>query len=50
MFAVNMLTGTENGKTYTLGEVQDYLQEAGFELGPLVDLNPQARMQIGVKP
>jgi cyclopropane fatty-acyl-phospholipid synthase-like methyltransferase len=30
VFAVNMLVNTENGRTYTFGEVRRWLSDAGF--------------------
>ena len=30
MFAVNMLTSTQGGQTYSFNEVQDGLEQAGF--------------------
>jgi precorrin-6B methylase 2 len=32
LFAVNMLVGTERGKSYTTGEIEKMLKDAGFEV------------------
>jgi ubiquinone/menaquinone biosynthesis C-methylase UbiE len=50
MFALNMLLGTRAGRTYTLSEMRDYLAGAGFCYEKLIDLTPQARMAVAVKP
>jgi len=49
MFAVNMLTGTDSGGCYTVGETREWLESAGFGHHCLVDISPQARMLVGVK-
>ena len=50
MFAVNMLTGTAEGGCYTYEEVRGYLRDAGFECEESLDLSPQDRIVMGVKP
>jgi SAM-dependent methyltransferase len=35
LFAVNMLAGTERGRTYTAGEIAGWLDAAGFEPSPV---------------
>jgi len=50
MFAVNMLVGTSSGGCYTASEVKSWLDDAGFSYERQVDLTPQARMIIAVKP
>lgn len=50
MFAVNMLTGTDSGGCYTKSQTKKWLESAGFRDEKLVDISPQARMVVGVKP
>lgn len=42
LFAVNMLAGTERGRTYTAGEISSWLAEAGFEPQPAVEAAERA--------
>jgi len=50
MFAVNMLTGTDSGGCYTVSEIKKWLESAGFRQEKIVDISPQARMVVAVKP
>lgn len=50
VFAVNMLVGTTGGKSYTEGETRSLLSRAGLEPGAMIDISPQARILVGVKP
>lgn len=50
MFAVNMLVGTANGRSYSLDEVRAWLADLGFGDGvTVVEISPQARVVIGTK-
>ena len=44
MFAVNMLTGTARGRTYTEGEIAGWLREAGFEPQPSEVVAPRTSL------
>jgi hypothetical protein len=44
MFAVNMLTGTERGRTYTAAEISAWLEEAGLRPEPVVEVAPRTQL------
>ncbi|MCC6488664.1 MAG: methyltransferase domain-containing protein [Candidatus Hydrogenedentes bacterium] len=50
LFALRMLVSNGEGDTYSFGEVAEWTQEAGFTSGRLIDLSPQSRLWIAVKP
>ncbi len=43
-FAVNMLTGTQRGRTYTADEVCDWLRDAAFEPGEVDEIAPRTQL------
>jgi ubiquinone/menaquinone biosynthesis C-methylase UbiE len=49
LFSVNMLTGTPNGKSYSLSETQDILREAGFHDLSHVPVAASSGLLIGRK-
>lgn len=50
LFALRMLVMTGEGDTYSFSEVAEWTEEAGFAPGRLVDLSPQSRLWIALKP
>jgi len=50
MFAVNMLTGTQRGRTYTAAEISGWLEEAGLQPEPLIDVAPRTQMLLARAP
>lgn len=49
MFAVNMLTNTQRGRTYTTAEIASWLAEAGFEAEPAQLVDERAALILGRK-
>ncbi len=49
-FAVNMLAGTQRGRTYTEEEIIGWIKEAGFELSSSFELAPRTWMFLAKKP
>lgn len=49
LFSVNMLVGTENGRSYTLTETREMLDEIGFSDFETVDVAVASRLLIGRK-
>jgi predicted O-methyltransferase YrrM len=47
LFAVNMLVSTEAGDGYTVEQVGGWMQEAGLETQPVVELTEQSRVLVG---
>lgn len=47
LFAVNMLTGTRRGRTYTADEVSEWMREAGLEPGSVESIEPRTQMIVG---
>jgi hypothetical protein len=50
LFAINMLTGTPSGDTYTLNEVRLWMEQAGLEFEGLGESGGNTRMVMGRKP
>ncbi|MCK5798091.1 MAG: hypothetical protein KAI47_12940 [Deltaproteobacteria bacterium] len=50
LFAVNMLAGTERGRTYTEKEIAGWLKSAGLEVEPLIEIGPRTQMILARKP
>ena len=50
MFAVNMLTGTQRGRTYTAREVSGWLEEAGLTPDPVVEVAPRTQLILASAP
>ncbi len=50
MFAVNMLTGTQRGRTYTAGEVRGWLEEAGLTPDPVIEVAPRTQLILASAP
>ena len=50
LFALRMLLLSGEGDTYSFSEVGEWTREAGFAPGRMVDLSPQSRLWISVKP
>jgi ubiquinone/menaquinone biosynthesis C-methylase UbiE len=49
IFAVNMLVNTEKGRTYTEGEIKDWMEGANFKGIRCFDVTPISRAIIGKK-
>jgi len=47
LFAVNMLVSTEAGDCYTVGQVAEWLLEAGLTPEPVIDLDGRSRVLVG---
>ena len=50
LFAVNMLVATQNGDTFTFGEISGWLREAGFENARLVDMPSPSPLILANRP
>lgn len=50
LFAVNMLAGTERGRTYTAAEIGGWLAAAGLEVQELEPIEPRTQLLRGIKP
>lgn len=50
LFALRMLVANGEGDTYSCSEVASWTEEAGFTSGRRIDLTPQTRLWIVVKP
>jgi len=50
IFALHMLVHTQAGDTYTIEEVAQWSDSAGFAPGKLVDITPQSRLWLARKP
>lgn len=50
MFAVNMLTGTQRGRTYTAAEITGWLLEAGLRPEPVVEVAPRTQLILASAP
>lgn len=50
IFAVNMLVNTEAGDTFSFGEINDWLREAGFENARLVEAPGPSPLILATKP
>jgi SAM-dependent methyltransferase len=50
VFAVHMLLHTEQGRTYSIGEVRAWTEAAGFLPGELRHLTPKTRLWVARKP
>jgi len=50
IFALQMLVRTGVGDTYTIDEVKEWTDTAGFARGELVELTPQTRLWVAHKP
>ena len=48
-FAVNMLVGTEKGKSYSVGETRRMLTDAGFSAIERLDVPPHSAIMVGVR-
>jgi len=49
MFAVNMLTGTQRGRTYTAAEVSGWLTDAGLRPEPMFEVAPRTQMILAYR-
>ena len=50
LFAVNMLAGTERGRTYSAEEISQWMEAAGLEVGPCQEISERTQMVVGGKP
>ena len=50
IFAVNMLVATEEGDTFTFGEMSAWLREAGFENPRTMDVPSPNPLVLATKP
>ncbi|MEI8348376.1 MAG: methyltransferase, partial [Pseudomonadota bacterium] len=50
MFSINMLMGTPDGDTYTVGEIKKLLQQVGFVKIKVVDVGQDSQVIMGEKP
>ena len=50
MFAVNMLTGTQRGTTYTAAEISEWLEEAGLRPEPVFEVAPRTQLILAHAP
>ena len=49
MFAVNMLTGTQRGRTYTAAEITGWLADAGLRPEPMFEVAPRTQMILAYR-
>lgn len=49
LFAVNMLAGTQRGRTYTAAEISGWLAAAGLEPEPVIEVAPRTQLLLARK-
>lgn len=50
LFSVHMLTATEGGRSYSVGEISRWFEEAGFVDIRVIEVGEQSSLVLGVKP